>query len=137
MCRPEKPRRTAGKEMKREIHRSSTLATCHSAAVLGAALLLVSGVASRAAAPGAQSAPEGLEAAGPLAWWSLNEGTGNVAHDVTGHGFEGTIHGPASWVDGPSRKRVKLEIGPASKPIQGGCGCRELVISCPGRAPCE
>jgi hypothetical protein len=88
--------------MNGEIHRSPTLAICHSAAVLGAALLLVSGVASRAGVPEAPSAPDGPQAAGPWAWWSLNEGTGNVAHYVTGHAFEGTIHDPARWVEGGS-----------------------------------
>jgi hypothetical protein len=95
--------------MNRETHQSPTLAICHFFAVLGAAFLLVSGVASLAAGPEPQSAPDGIHAAGPLAWWSLNEGTGNVAHDVTGHGFEGTIHGPARWVDGPSGKALSFD----------------------------
>lgn len=95
--------------MNRELHRSLTHAICHSAAVLGAAFLLVSGVISRAAGPEVQSAPDGLQAAGPLAWWSLNEGAGNVVRDVAGHGFEGTIHGAARWVEGPSGKALSFD----------------------------
>jgi hypothetical protein len=56
-----------------------------------------------------QSGPDGLQAAGPLAWWRLNEGTGHVAHDVTGHGFEGTIHGASRWVESPAGKALSFD----------------------------
>jgi hypothetical protein len=44
-----------------------------------------------------------------LAWWRLNEGAGDVAHDVTGHGFEGVIRGAARWVEGPSGKALSFD----------------------------
>ena len=44
-----------------------------------------------------------------MAWWSLDEGTGNVVHDVTGHGFEGVIRGAARWVEGPSGKALSFD----------------------------
>jgi hypothetical protein len=95
--------------MKRELHRNLTLAVCHAVAVLGAALLLASAVTSPAAEVEVQSAPDGRAAAGPLAWWRLDEGTGNVAHDAAGHGFEGVIRGAARWVEGPSGKALSFD----------------------------
>ncbi|MGA2660194.1 MAG: LamG domain-containing protein [Verrucomicrobiota bacterium] len=79
------------------------LTLCLSAAVLGAAFILVGRVASPAAAPAASSAP------GPLAWWSLNEGAGSAVHDVTGHGYDGVIHGAARWGEGPSGRALYFD----------------------------
>jgi hypothetical protein len=56
-----------------------------------------------------QSASEGRTATGPLAWWRLDEGTGNAVHDATGHGFEGVIRGAVSWIDGPSGKALSFD----------------------------
>jgi hypothetical protein len=36
--------------------------------------------------------------AGLLCYWKFNEGSGNAAHDYTGHGFDATAKNPASWV---------------------------------------
>lgn len=36
---------------------------------------------------------------GLVAYWSFDEGNGNVVHDLSGHGNDGTIHG-ANWVTG-------------------------------------
>ena len=49
-------------------------------------------------------AAHGLGAAGPgpLAWWDFNEGAGVAVRDVTGHGYDGVIHGAAQWRPGPS-----------------------------------
>ena len=33
---------------------------------------------------------------GELAWWKLDEGSGNTAHDSSGHGYDGTVVG-ATW----------------------------------------
>lgn len=33
----------------------------------------------------------------PVAWWLLNEGTGNVAFDYSGNGHNGTINSGVSW----------------------------------------
>ncbi len=38
---------------------------------------------------------------GTIAYWKFDEGTGNIAHDYTGQGFDGTIYG-ATWTDGYS-----------------------------------
>ena len=92
-----------------ELFPSPTLAICDAAALLGAAVLLVGVAICPAAEPGVQSGPDGLPATGPLAWWRLNEGTGNVAHDVTGHGFEGMIRDTARWVEGPSGKALSFD----------------------------
>jgi hypothetical protein len=67
-----------------------------SAAALGVAFFLSGRVASPGVAPDAPNAP------GPLAWWSFNEGAGAAVHDVTGHGYDGVIHGAAKWCEGPS-----------------------------------
>jgi len=36
---------------------------------------------------------------GLVAYWDFEEGSGNILHDVSGHGNDGTIYG-AQWVDG-------------------------------------
>lgn len=36
---------------------------------------------------------------GLLAYWNFNEGSGNIAHDSSGNGFDGTIYG-ATWTTG-------------------------------------
>ena len=92
-----------------ELFPSPTLAICDAAALLGAAVLLVGVAICPAAEPGVQSGPDGLPATGLLAWWRLNEGAGNVAHDATGHGFEGMIRGTARWVEGSSGKALSFD----------------------------
>ncbi len=48
----------------------------------------------------------------PLGWWPLNEGTGNVAHDISGNNHDGTIYNVQScylcstWVNDPERGMV-------------------------------
>lgn len=44
---------------------------------------------------------------GLVAYYSFDEGSGNVLHDVSGHGNEGTIYG-ATWVDGVRGKALKF-----------------------------
>ena len=39
-------------------------------------------------------------AAGLVAHWTFNEGTGNTAKDVTGNGHDGTLIGDPQWTDG-------------------------------------
>ena len=95
--------------MNHELDRRPKFAICHAAAVLGVASLLASAATSPAAEPDVQSASEGRTATGPLAWWRLDEGTGNAVHDATGHGFEGVIRGAVSWIDGPSGKALSFD----------------------------
>jgi hypothetical protein len=70
------------------------------------AFLLAGQVAFPAAAPGPKPAPDASNAPGPLAWWSFNEGAGSAVHDVTGHGYDGVIHGAARWGEGPSGRAL-------------------------------
>jgi len=35
-----------------------------------------------------------------VAWWKLDDGSGNIAIDSSGNGYNGTLAGDASWVDG-------------------------------------
>ena len=79
------------------------------AAVLGVVFLLMSRVASPAAAPEVKLAPDASHAPGPLAWWRLNEGAGGVVHDVTGHGYDGVIHGAPTWGEGPSGRALVFD----------------------------
>ena len=44
---------------------------------------------------------------GLIAHWNLNEGSGTVAHDVTGNGYDAVIQRPA-WVDGPTGKALNF-----------------------------
>jgi len=36
---------------------------------------------------------------GELAWWKFDETSGNIAHDSSGHGYDGTVYG-ATWTGG-------------------------------------
>jgi hypothetical protein len=93
----------------RPMRRMPMLVLRLSAVLIGATFLLASQVAPHAtgsegtAAHGAPSAP------GPVAWWDFNEAAAGVAHDATGHGFDGVIHGAAKWVDGPSGKALSFD----------------------------
>jgi hypothetical protein len=40
-----------------------------------------------------------MSKAGELAWWKLDDGSGNVATDSSGHGYHGNVEG-ATWVSG-------------------------------------
>lgn len=37
---------------------------------------------------------------GLVGYWKFNEGTGNIAHDSSGNGNDGTIFGDPAWVEG-------------------------------------
>jgi hypothetical protein len=81
---------------------------CFMAALVATVLLSVQGMCP-AAETGVQMALNGRMAAGPLAWWKLDEGTGNAVHDATGHRFEGVVRGAAQWVDGPAGKALSFD----------------------------
>jgi hypothetical protein len=49
-------------------------------------------------AAGAEAQPDGGPAGSPLAYYSLDEGTGSVVHDDSGHGHDGRLLGGA-WTD--------------------------------------
>ncbi len=101
--------RAPNQEMNRQMPRTSTLTVCFWAAVMGAACLRASGGEAGAAGPEAPPAPALSNAPGPLGWWRLSEGTGSVMHDVSGHGYDGVIHGAAKWVEGPSGKALAFD----------------------------
>ena len=47
----------------------------------------------------------GLALAGPIhadlvAWWRLDDGSGTIASDSSGNGYDGDVEGGAQWVDG-------------------------------------
>jgi len=44
--------------------------------------------------------PEPTPDAGPVGWWKLDEGSGTIAHDSSGHGNDGIIRGDTHWVSG-------------------------------------
>lgn len=46
---------------------------------------------------------------GLVGYWSFDEGTGNIAHDSSGYGNEGTVYGGAEWVDGVSGKALSFD----------------------------
>ncbi len=43
--------------------------------------------------------------------WPLNEGEGDIAHDVSGHGNHGALVGVADWVEGPPGFERALHFG--------------------------
>ncbi len=45
---------------------------------------------------------------GMVAYWNFNEGSGGTAHDVSGNGNDGTIHG-ATWVKGVSGDALSFD----------------------------
>ena len=55
-------------------------------AVFGVGLILASG--GRAADPSL------------VGWWTLDESSGTIAHDASGKGNDGTLHGGPTWVAG-------------------------------------
>jgi hypothetical protein len=94
----------------REMNRTPTPTINLSAVMIASALLLLgSKVALRAAVAEAQAASAVSNAQGPLAWWRFDEGTSNVAHDATGHGFDGAVRGAARWVEGSSGKALAFD----------------------------
>jgi hypothetical protein len=53
----------------------------------------------------------------PMASLPLTDGSGEVAHDVTGNGYNGTLGGTASWITDPARGTV-LSLDGASGYLQ-------------------
>jgi hypothetical protein len=44
-----------------------------------------------------------------IAWWKLDEGSGGVAADSTGHGYDGRLRGDPAWVQGFFRGGLLLD----------------------------
>ncbi len=45
---------------------------------------------------------------GLVAYWNFDEGSGNILHDVSGHGNDGTIHS-ATWVQGVKGSALRFD----------------------------
>ena len=45
---------------------------------------------------------------GPIAHWTLDEGTGKTAKDISGNGYDGELVGDAKWVDGHFDKALEF-----------------------------
>ena len=44
-----------------------------------------------------------------VAYWSFDEGSGNIANDQSSNGFHGTLHGDPEWVSGVKGKALKFD----------------------------
>ena len=49
-----------------------------------------------------------IQSSGLLAYWSFDEGEGNIAYDNSGHNYDGIIHG-ASWTTGYSNNALDFD----------------------------
>ena len=49
-----------------------------------------------------------------VCWWTLNEGSGTIVLDWSGHGHDGTIEGTAEWVDGYDDSALHFREGSGS-----------------------
>jgi hypothetical protein len=47
-----------------------------------------------------------------VAWWMFSEGAGDIAHDSSGNGHDGTLVGTPKWIDGPEGFGSALEFNP-------------------------
>ena len=45
----------------------------------------------------------------PVGWWRLDDGDGTTASDTSGNGYDGTVSGGATWVDGMHYKALELD----------------------------
>jgi hypothetical protein len=54
------------------------------------------------------SSPSQQAGSDTIAYWKFDEGSGNIAHDSSGNGNDGTIMG-AQWVDGTKGKGLSLD----------------------------
>ena len=61
-------------------------------------IVVLMGLVAATAATSAIAADDGLGSEGLLAYWPFDEGNGTVASDVTGNGFDGTVHRTV-WTD--------------------------------------
>lgn len=52
--------------------------------------------------------PSVIAGGGPVAHWTLDEGTGKSAKDVSGNGHDGELVGDAKWVDGHFGKALEF-----------------------------
>ncbi len=63
---------------------------------------------------------------GLVGYWSFDEGEGNVSHDLSGNGNDGTIYG-AEWVDGKYEKALSFDGAISSSYINFGVMDNQLV----------
>jgi len=71
--------------------------------VLGLAVLTTAAYGQLAAR---EEVPRAL---GPRAWWCMDEGSGTIVHDCSGHGFDGAFLYDPEWVTGVSGTALKFE----------------------------
>ncbi|MFQ6120757.1 MAG: hypothetical protein ACE5KE_12850 [Methanosarcinales archaeon] len=45
---------------------------------------------------------------GTVAYWTFDEGSGNIAHDISGNGNDGSVYG-ASWTSGKVGKALDFD----------------------------
>src|SRR5690242_21318566 len=50
----------------------------------------------------------------PVAYWTFDEGTGNMAHEASGNGHDATLQGGAGWTTGI--------VGPFALSLPGAAG---------------
>lgn len=78
--------------------------------VTGFSILALSITTNAAAEPARLTLPAGIETShGPIAYWDFHEGNGLFAHDVSGHGLDGSLMNGATWTTGVKGGALELD----------------------------
>jgi hypothetical protein len=59
---------------------------------------------------------------GVVAWWNFDEGSGTIAHDVSGHGNDGILAGVTEWTQGYFGSALSFDGGSAEVRVNGNSG---------------
>jgi concanavalin A-like lectin/glucanase superfamily protein len=70
---------------------------------------------------GAQILPAGI--------WSLNEGTGSVAHDSSGHHEDGALQGNAQWTQGRFQRALAFDGNSAAVDVPASPALQSAAVS--------
>lgn len=62
---------------------------------------------------------------GVVGWWNFDEGSGAIAHDVSGHGNDGTLAGATEWTQGYFGSALSFDGGSAEVRLNGGVSALE------------